>query len=198
MVWPGCSLIHAASLQDDRHRAAAVFAEETYREVVGNKMLSYVRNHPWINSTGWQGQALQIRMYGNVIYHFCLDFIRFWYRGRLGILCRRCERWRRKRCKGEFEPELVKKQQTTLIGDIEEKILSTYTKGMTTRDIEGHIKEIYGLDVSDSAISRITDKILPVVKEWQARPLQELYAVVYMDAIHFHVRAEGQIVKKAV
>ena len=86
--------------------------------------------------------------------------------------------------KGEFEPELVKKQQTTLTGDIEEKILSMYAKGMTTGDIEGHIKEIYGLDVSDSAISRITDKILPVVKEWQARPLQELYAVVYMDAIH--------------
>ena len=100
--------------------------------------------------------------------------------------------------KGEFEPELVKKQQTTLTGDIEEKILSMYAKGMTTGDIEGHIKEIYGLDVSDSAISRITDKILPVVKEWQARPLQELYAVVYMDAIHFHVRTEGQIVKKAV
>ena len=100
--------------------------------------------------------------------------------------------------KGEFEPELVKKQQTTLTGDIEEKILSMYAKGMTTGDIEGHIKEIYGLDVSDSTISRITDKILPVVKEWQARPLQELYAVVYMDAIHFHVRAEGQIVKKAV
>ena len=100
--------------------------------------------------------------------------------------------------KGEFEPELIKKQQTTLTGDIEEKILSMYAKGMTTGDIEGHIKEIYGLDVSDSAISRITDKILPVVKEWQARPLQEIYAVVYMDAIHFHVRAEGQIVKKAV
>ena len=100
--------------------------------------------------------------------------------------------------KGEFEPELIKKQQTTLTGDIEEKILSMYAKGMTTGDIEGHIKEIYGLDVSDSAISRITDKILPVVKEWQARPLQEIYAVGYMDAIHFHVRAEGQIVKKAV
>ena len=60
--------------------------------------------------------------------------------------------------KGEFEPELVKKQQTTLTGDIEEKILSMYAKGMTTGDIEGHIKEIYGLDVSDSAISRIPTK----------------------------------------
>lgn len=100
--------------------------------------------------------------------------------------------------KGEFEPELVKKQQTSLSGDIEEKILSMYAKGMSTTDIEGHIREIYGLEISDSAISRITDKILPAVREWQARPLASVYAVVYLDAIHFHVRAEGQIVKKAV
>lgn len=99
---------------------------------------------------------------------------------------------------GEFEPQLVKKQQTTLTGDIEEKILSMYAKGMTTSDIEGHIREIYGLDCSDTTISRITDKILPVVREWQGRPLDEIYAVVYMDAIHFHVRSEGQIIKKAV
>ena len=100
--------------------------------------------------------------------------------------------------KGQFEPQLVKKQQTTLSGDIEEKILSMYAKGMTTSDIESHIREIYGLDVSDSTVSRVTDKILPVVREWQMRPLEAIYAVVFMDAIHFHVRSEGQIVKKAV
>ena len=99
---------------------------------------------------------------------------------------------------GEFEPQLVKKNQTTLTGDIEEKILSMYAKGMTTSDIEAHIQDIYGLECSDSTISRITDKILPVVREWQSRPLEEVYAVVFMDAIHFHVRSEGQIVKKAV
>lgn len=66
---------------------------------------------------------------------------------------------------GEFEPGLIKKQQTTLSGDIEEAILSMYAKGMTTGDIEAHIREIYGLSVSDTTISRITDKILPVVKE---------------------------------
>ena len=99
---------------------------------------------------------------------------------------------------GEFEPQLVKKNQTTLTGDIEEKILSMYAKGMTTSDIEMHIQDIYGLECSDSTISRITDKILPVVREWQSRPLEEVYAVVFMDAIHFHVRSEGQIVKKAV
>jgi transposase-like protein len=100
--------------------------------------------------------------------------------------------------KGEFEPQIIKKQQTTLSGDIEEKILSMYAKGMTTGDIESHIREIYGIEVSDSTVSRVTDKILPVVKEWQIRPLESIYAVVFMDAIHFHVRSEGQIVKKAV
>ena len=99
---------------------------------------------------------------------------------------------------GEFEPKLVKKYQNTLTQDMEEKIISMYAKGMTTGDIESHMQELYGVDISDSTISRITDKILPVVKEWQERPLEELYAVVFMDAIHFHVRSEGRIVKKAV
>ena len=99
---------------------------------------------------------------------------------------------------GEFEPQLIKKNQTTLTGDIEEKIISMYAKGMITSDIEAHIKDIYGLECSDTTISRITDKILPVVREWQSRPLEEIYAVVFMDAIHFHVRSEGQIIKKAV
>lgn len=99
---------------------------------------------------------------------------------------------------GEFEPKIVKKYQNTLTQDMEEKILSMYAKGMTTGDIESHMQELYGFDISDSTISRITDKILPVVKEWQERPLEEIYAVVFMDAIHFHVRSEGRIVKKAV
>ena len=98
----------------------------------------------------------------------------------------------------EFEPQLVKKQQTSLSQDIEEKILSMYAKGMSQNDISAHILEIYGLEVSDSTISRVTDKILPVVKEWQQRPLESIYAVVFMDAIHYHVRCEGRIVKKAV
>ena len=73
-----------------------------------------------------------------------------------------------------------------------------YAKGMTTADIESHMKELYDVDISDSTISRITDKILPLVKEWQERPLEEVYAVVFMDAIHYHVRSEGRIVKRAV
>ena len=100
--------------------------------------------------------------------------------------------------KGEFEPQILKKNQTSISQDIEEKILSMYAKGMTTSDIETHIHDIYGVEVSDTTVSRITDKILPVAKEWQQRPLEEVYAVVFLDAIHFHVRSEGQIVKKAV
>lgn len=100
--------------------------------------------------------------------------------------------------KGEFEPQLLRKNQTSISQDIEEKILSMYAKGMTTSDIESHIQEIYGLEVSDTTISRITDKILPIVKEWQQRPLESVYAVVFLDAIHYHVRSEGQICKRAV
>mgnify|MGYP002517538630 FL=1 len=99
---------------------------------------------------------------------------------------------------GEFEPQLLKKNQTSITQEVEEKILSMYAKGMTTGDIETHIKDIYGLEVSDTTVSRITDKILPVAKEWQQRPLESIYAVVFLDAIHYHVRSEGQIVKKAV
>ena len=100
--------------------------------------------------------------------------------------------------KGEFEPQLLKKNQTSISQDIEEKILSMYAKGMTTSDIETHIRAIYGVEVSDTTVSRITDKILPIVRERQQKPLESVYAVVFMDAIHYHVRSEGQIVKKAV
>ena len=100
--------------------------------------------------------------------------------------------------KGEFDPQLLKKNQTSISHDIEEKILSMYAKGMTTGDIETHIRDIYGVEVSDTTVSRITDKILPIAKEWQQRPLESIYAVMFLDAIHYHVRSEGQIVKKAV
>lgn len=99
---------------------------------------------------------------------------------------------------GEYEPQVIKKYQNTITQDMEEKIISMYAKGMTTSDIESHFQELYGIEVSNSTISRITDKVLPLIKEWQERPLEEVYAVVYLDAIHFHVRSEGRIVKKAV
>ncbi len=100
--------------------------------------------------------------------------------------------------KGEYEPQLIKKYQKNITQDMEEKIISMYAKGMTTNDIESHMRELYDIGISDSTISRITDKILPIVKEWQERPLEEIYAVVFMDAIHYHVRHEGRIVKRAV
>lgn len=99
---------------------------------------------------------------------------------------------------GDFEPQVIKKYQNTVTQDMEEKIISMYAKGMTTGDIESHMRELYDIAISDSTISRITDKILPIVREWQERPLEEVYAVVFMDAIHYHVRSEGRIVKRAV
>ena len=100
--------------------------------------------------------------------------------------------------KSEFDPKVLRKNQTSVNQDIEEKILSMYAKGMTTSDIEAHIQDIYGISVSDSTVSRITDKTLPVAKEWQQRPLEPIYTVVFLDAIHYHVCSEGQIVKKSV
>lgn len=97
---------------------------------------------------------------------------------------------------GDFEPQIIRKNETSLTGDIEEKIMSMYAKGMTTNDISYHIQDIYGIDVSDSLVSRVTDKILPVVKEWQQRPLESIYAVVFMDAIHYMSAVKAELLKK--
>ena len=99
---------------------------------------------------------------------------------------------------GEFEPKILPKNQTSISQDMENKIISMYAKGMSTSDIEEHIRDIYGLEISDTTVSHITDKVLPVAKEWQQRPLESIYAVVFLDAIHYHVRSEGQIIRKAV
>lgn len=99
--------------------------------------------------------------------------------------------------KGEFEPQIVKKNQTD-ISNIEDQVLSMYAKGMTTRDISTHLHDVYGVDASAEMISHMTDRILPIAKEWQNRPLEKKYAVVFMDAVHFHVREDNRTVKKAV
>ena len=83
----------------------------------------------------------------------------------MGILCAYDVAIPRDR-NGNYEPQLIKKNQNTVTQDMEEKILSMYAKGMTTGDIESHMRELYDIDISDSTISRITDKILPIVKEW--------------------------------
>ncbi|KAB2907120.1 MAG: IS256 family transposase, partial [Ignavibacteriaceae bacterium] len=97
---------------------------------------------------------------------------------------------------GSFDPIVVKKYQKT-IGPIEEKIIAMYAKGMTVRDIQTYIQEIYGLEISAALISSITDRIVEVAKEWQTRPLSEAWIFVYFDAIHFKVREEGRVVTKA-
>lgn len=98
---------------------------------------------------------------------------------------------------GTFEPQALKKYEKD-ISNIENQIISMYAKGMTTRDISGHIKNIYGFGISEGMVSKITNKILPTIEEWQNRPLERLYPMVFLDAIHYHVRENGIVVKKAV
>lgn len=97
---------------------------------------------------------------------------------------------------GEFDPIIVKKYQRTL-GPIEDKIISMYAKGMTTRDIQSHIEEIYGLQLSPTLVSNITENIVSIATEWQNRPLEAIYPIVFFDAIHYKVRDSGKVVSKA-
>ncbi len=97
----------------------------------------------------------------------------------------------------EFEPQIIPKYQREITG-IEGQILSLYAKGMSNRDIEEHLNNLYGIDVSPSMISKITDKIIPEIREWQSRQLDDVYPIVFMDAIYYSVRKEGIVVKKAV
>ncbi len=97
---------------------------------------------------------------------------------------------------GRFEPQIVKKHQTTI--KIEEKILSLYALGMSYKDIKSHIEELYQISISSSTINTITDKIIPKIKEWQSRPLESIYPFVFMDAIHYKIKEDGKYVNKAV
>ena len=98
---------------------------------------------------------------------------------------------------GEYEPQIVKKHQMD-ISEIEDKIIYLYSQGTSTRDIERTMQEMYGIEVDATRVSKITDKLLPVIREWQNRPLESVYAMVVLDAIHYKVREEGMVVKKAV
>lgn len=97
---------------------------------------------------------------------------------------------------GEFTPQIIRKNETDISG-IEDQIISMYAKGMSVRDIQDHLQSIYGIDASPTLISRITDRIMPLVIEWQNRPLEPVYAVVFMDAVHFKVRDDGRVINKA-
>jgi transposase-like protein len=99
---------------------------------------------------------------------------------------------------GSFEPELVKKNQTKLTDEIDRKILSMFALGMSYRDIRGHVQDMYGLEVSEAVISGVTDRLIPELKSWQQRPLEAIYPIVWLDAIHYKIREDGRYVSKAV
>lgn len=96
----------------------------------------------------------------------------------------------------DFEPVIVKKGQRNVTG-IEDQVIALYAKGVSTRDIQAHLEQLYGIEVSPTLISNITNKIMPTIKEWQNRPLMRTYAMVFLDAIHYKVKQDGMIVNKA-
>lgn len=97
---------------------------------------------------------------------------------------------------GEFESKIVPKNRRDVSG-IEDKIISLYSRGLTTREINEQIQDLYGIEVSATMVSNITDQIIPEIREWQERPLDEIYPIVFIDAVHFSVREENRVVKKA-
>ena len=97
---------------------------------------------------------------------------------------------------GEFEPKIVPKNTRDVSG-IEDKIISLYGRGLTTREINEQIQDLYGIEVSATMVSNITDQIIPEIKEWQERPLDSVYPFVFIDAVHFSVREDNHVVKKA-
>lgn len=97
-----------------------------------------------------------------------------------------------------FSPQLVKKHQTTMSDELEQKILALYGLGMSYKDISAHLKEMYGVEISTGALTAITDKIIETVKRWQARPLESIYPVVWLDAIHYKIHENGKVISKAV
>lgn len=98
---------------------------------------------------------------------------------------------------GEFSPQVIMKYQTKT-DDLENRIIAMYAKGMSNRDIEDHLRDIYGVEVSAGLISRITDKIMPAVVEWQSRPLDSIYPIVFLDGIIFKVRQDSKVINKCV
>jgi putative transposase len=97
-----------------------------------------------------------------------------------------------------FEPQLVKKRETVLADNLAPKIIGLYGLGMSFRDISNHIKQMYDVEISHSTLSEITDRVIPQVKAWQCRPLESLYTIVWLDAMHYKVRDEGRVVSRAV
>jgi transposase-like protein len=99
---------------------------------------------------------------------------------------------------GTFEPEIIPKRHKTLGIDLDRQIIALYARGASYSDIRDHLSEMYDLDVSPATISRVTDKILPLIQDWRSRPLERVYPFVWLDAIHYKVRHEGRVVNRAV
>jgi len=99
---------------------------------------------------------------------------------------------------GTFEPQLIKKNQTKLTPEIDRKILSLFSHGMSYRDIKSHIEDLYGIEVSIGTLNAVTDQLVPLLKEWQNRPLESHYPIVWMDAIHYKIKEDGRYISKAV
>ncbi|EKK9971075.1 IS256 family transposase [Vibrio parahaemolyticus] len=99
---------------------------------------------------------------------------------------------------GSFVPQLIKKNQTKLTDEIDRKILSMFSLGISYRDIRGHVEDMYGIDVSEATITGVTDRLIPELKEWQQRPLDPLYPFVWLNAIHYKIREDGRYVSKAI
>ncbi len=98
----------------------------------------------------------------------------------------------------EFAPQIVRKRETILAESLETKIIALYGRGMSFRDISAHIKDMYDTDISATTLSSITDKVIPLVKEWQARPLEALYCMVWLDGMHYKVKQEGRVQSRCV
>lgn len=99
---------------------------------------------------------------------------------------------------GSFTPQTVGKRQVTISSDIDKKIIGLYGLGMSYSDIRSHLRELYDLDLSESTMSSITDSIIPEIKDWQSRPLESVYPVIWLDAMHYKVRVEGTVQSKAI
>lgn len=97
-----------------------------------------------------------------------------------------------------FEPEIIKKRETILADNLQDKIIGLYGLGMSFRDISNHIKEMYDTEISHTVLSQITDRVIPEIKAWQSRPLDEVYCIVWLDAMHYKVRSEGKIEHRAL
>lgn len=97
-----------------------------------------------------------------------------------------------------FEPMILPKRQLIITEELEGKVIGLYSLGVSTRDITKHVKEMYGMDISATTLSAITDKVIPAMNEWRTRPLESIYAFVYLDCMHYKVREGGSVVTRAV